>query len=34
VVTGKYGPLREGELERARQWGSELARAVAASVAA
>jgi flavodoxin len=30
VVQGKYGPLREGELERARQWGEELARSVAA----
>jgi hypothetical protein len=30
VVAGKYGPLRDGELERARAWGSELARAVAA----
>ncbi len=30
VVAGKYGPLREGELERARRWGQELARAVAA----
>ncbi len=29
VVTGKYGPLREGEVERARRWGEELARAVA-----
>ncbi len=27
VVKGTYGPLREGELERARQWGAELARA-------
>ncbi len=26
IVSGKYGPLREGELERARQWGAELAR--------
>ena len=25
MVTGKYGPLRSGELERARQWGTELA---------
>lgn len=25
VVEGTYGPLREGELERARQWGEELA---------
>lgn len=29
VVSGKYGPLRDGELERARRWGEELARAVA-----
>jgi hypothetical protein len=26
IVTGKYGPLREGELEQAREWGAELAR--------
>jgi hypothetical protein len=26
VVKGKYGPLRDGELEKARQWGAELAR--------
>jgi hypothetical protein len=26
IVTGTYGPLRKGELERARQWGAELAR--------
>ena len=25
VVKGAYGPLREGELERARAWGTELA---------
>lgn len=25
IVTGKYGPLKEGELERARAWGAELA---------
>lgn len=25
VVTGTYGPLRDGELERARAWGHELA---------
>ena len=25
IVTGKYGPLREGELDRARRWGAELA---------
>ncbi len=28
-VSGKYGPLREGELDRARQWGGELAAALA-----
>lgn len=27
VVRDKIGPLREGELERAREWGRELARA-------
>ncbi|HEX2470013.1 MAG TPA: hypothetical protein VHK05_05440 [Candidatus Limnocylindrales bacterium] len=27
LVTGKYGPLKSGELERARQWGAELASA-------
>jgi hypothetical protein len=27
VVDGRYGPLREGELERARTWGAELAAA-------
>ena len=30
VVQGKYGPLREGELERARAWGQSLREAVAA----
>lgn len=25
VVTGKYGPLKDGELDRARAWGAELA---------
>ena len=29
VVKDKYGPLREGEVERAREWGAELARAAA-----
>jgi hypothetical protein len=29
VVSGTYGPLREGELERAREWGAELARVMA-----
>jgi flavorubredoxin len=28
VVKDKYGPLREGEVERARQWGKELAETV------
>ena len=28
VVTGAYGPLRDGELERARLWGAELAKAM------
>ncbi len=28
VVTGKYGPLRDGEVDRARRWGEELARAL------
>lgn len=26
IVKGKYGPLRDGEIERARAWGAELAR--------
>jgi hypothetical protein len=30
VVAGKFGPLRDGELDRACQWGAELARAAAA----
>ena len=28
VVKGKYGPLRDGELDRARRWGAELATAM------
>jgi hypothetical protein len=28
IVKGKYGPLRDGEEERARQWGADLAKAV------
>jgi len=28
VVSGKFGPLRDGELERARRWGAELAATV------
>jgi hypothetical protein len=27
LVTGKYGPLKSGEIERARAWGTELATA-------
>ncbi|HEV8403193.1 MAG TPA: hypothetical protein VGQ31_09175 [Candidatus Limnocylindrales bacterium] len=30
VVKGSYGPLRAGELERARAWGTELAAAMPA----
>jgi hypothetical protein len=30
VVNDKYGPLRDGEVERARRWGEELSRAAAA----
>jgi hypothetical protein len=26
IVTGTEGPLREGELARAREWGARLAR--------
>ncbi|NTW29481.1 MAG: flavodoxin [Coriobacteriia bacterium] len=26
IVEGGYGPLRKGELERARQWGADLAK--------
>ena len=28
IVTGGYGPLRDGELERARAWGEQLAVAM------
>lgn len=34
VVNDKYGPLREGELDRARAWGEQLAAAAATPVAA
>jgi hypothetical protein len=34
VVTGGYGPLRDGELERARAWGAALGEAAAANRAA
>ncbi len=30
IVTGRYGPLKDGELDRARAWGGQLARDVAA----
>ena len=30
-VTGSHGPLRDGELDAARAWGSELAQAVQAT---
>jgi hypothetical protein len=26
IVKGAYGPLRDGEMERARSWGTELAK--------
>ncbi len=28
IVTGKYGPLKDGETERARAWGVQLAQTV------
>jgi hypothetical protein len=28
IVQGKYGPLRDGELAKAKAWGSELAQAL------
>lgn len=28
IVQGKYGPMRAGELEKAKQWGIELAKAM------
>ena len=31
IVKGKTGPLRDGELERARTWGTELAAAMGAA---
>jgi hypothetical protein len=31
IVGGGYGPLREGELERARSWGTSLGEAAAAA---
>ncbi len=32
VVSGTYGPLREGELEAARAWGTELAEVMSAQM--
>lgn len=29
LVTGRYGPLRAGEIERARAWGADLAAKIA-----
>lgn len=34
IVSGGYGPLREGELDRAREWGASLARTVEARLGA
>jgi hypothetical protein len=28
MVKGRYGPLKDGELERAKAWGAEMARAL------
>jgi hypothetical protein len=28
IVAGRFGPLRDGEVERAREWGAELAAAL------
>jgi hypothetical protein len=33
IVKGKYGPLREGEIERARRWGETLKAAVSGTAA-
>lgn len=30
IVKGRYGPLRDGELDKAREWGEGLAKAMAA----
>lgn len=32
VVKGRYGPLRDGELDRAKRWGTELQLVMQASV--
>ena len=31
IVAGSYGPMKDGELERARAWGAELAALAAAA---
>jgi hypothetical protein len=31
IVTGRFGPLRQGEVERARAWGEALGKAAASS---
>ena len=28
MVKGRYGPLKDGELERAKAWGAEMAKAL------
>lgn len=28
IVTGRYGPLKDGEIARAKQWGAELAESL------
>ena len=28
IVTGRYGPLKDGEIERAREWGAKLSESV------
>ena len=28
LIAGTYGPMRDGEIERARRWGAELAKAI------
>jgi flavorubredoxin len=33
VVEGTYGPLRDGELDRARAWGAQLAASIAVAAA-
>jgi hypothetical protein len=34
IVGGKFGPLRDGELERARRWGAGLAASVSSVTSA